>query len=322
MPRKPLTSTTTTATLRRRRRATTVPAPLPHLGLVCITVGPEVRYRTTTRTRFLALDELRQRALLDALYRHNLQTLFNAVDYCHAKRIRLYRVTSNLFPQVDHPVGRQTLESLRDAMSGFGVYAESKNVRVVMHPDQWVVLNSDRPEVITQSIAIMRDHALAFDLLGLPRSPWSMLLVHGGKGNRADVLVDTIARLPENIRARLALENDESCYSANQILDVCRLANVPMVFDAHHHVVREKLDTYEHPSVAEMTLAARDTWRPHPGWQIVHLSNGVASFADPRHSDLITAFPSAFLDAPWVEVEAKGKENAIEPLRAMLQHKR
>jgi UV DNA damage endonuclease len=297
-------------------------AALPHLGLVCITIGPEVRYRTITRTRLLALDDAGREAALDDLYGHNVRTLFKAVDYCRARGIRLYRVTSNLFPQVDHPTGRKSQEKLRGVMAGFGAHAERGGVRVLIHPDQWVVLNSDTPAVIAQSVAIMEDHARAFDLLGLPRSPWSLMLVHGGKGSRADALVDTIARLPLNVRARLALENDESCYSAAQILDVCRRAGVPMVFDAHHHVVREKLDTYEHPSVREMTRAARATWEPHPQWQVVHVSNGAASFADPRHSDRIDAFPRAFMDVSWVEVEAKHKEAAIDRLRRRLSRSR
>jgi UV DNA damage endonuclease len=294
----------------------------PHLGLVCITFGPEIRYRTITRTRFLSLDTAAQHAALEDLYRHNVRTMFNAVDYCRAWGLALYRVTSNLFPQVDHPVGRAVQKGLRDAMSGFGVHAERNGVRVVIHPDQWVVLNSDTPAVAAQSVAILADHARSFDMLGLPRSPWSLMLVHGGKGNRGDALVDAIARLPENVRSRLALENDENCYSASQILDVCRRARVPMVFDAHHHAVREKLDTYEDPSVREMTLAARETWQPYPEWQVVHISNGAASFADPRHSDVISAFPSAFLDVAWVEVEAKHKEAAIEPLRRRLLDRR
>ena len=293
-------------------------APAPHLGLVCITAGDEVRYRTITRTRFLSFDDDRRRAALDELYRDNVQTLFKAVDYCHARAIRLYRVTSNLFPQVDHPVGRATLDSLRDAMGGFGAYAASRDVRVVIHPDQWVVLNSESPGVVAQSVAILSDHAAAFDLLALPRSPWSMVLVHGGKGGRADALVETIAALPENVRSRLALENDESAFSAAQILDCCRRAGVPMVFDAHHHAVRERLDSYEDPSVRAFTVAARETWAPHPEWQIVHISNGATSFSDPKHSDTITRFPTAFADVPWVEVEAKQKEVAIGRLRMTL----
>jgi UV DNA damage endonuclease len=291
---------------------------LPCLGLVCITVGPEVRYRTTTRTRFLSLDDVAKHALLDELYRHNVQTLFNAIDYCAAHHIRLYRVTSNLFPQVDHAIGKRVRDELAPGMAGFAAHAERNGVRVVIHPDQWVVLNSESPTVVGNSIAMLEDHARAFDLLGLPGSPWSTMLIHGGKGGRPDELVAAVERLPDNIRSRLALENDESCYSAQQILDVCARARVPMVFDAHHHVVREKLDSYEHPGVREMTLAARETWHPHPEWQLVHISNGDASFADSRHSEKIKRFPGAFLDVPWVEVEAKGKEEAILPLRRRL----
>lgn len=303
---------------RKSGKAAVSTAGAPHLGLVCITAGPDVRYRTITRTRFLSLSPADREAKLGELYRSNVQTLFKAVDYCHANGIRLYRCTSGLFPQVDDPAGKKVLEGLRGSMAGFGGYAAERGVRVVLHPDQYVVLNSDSPAVRAQSLAIMNDHALAFDMLGLPRSPWSCMILHGGKGGRADALVEVIAALPEAVRGRLVLENDESAYGAADILDVCRRAGVPMVFDAHHHAVREELDAYEHDSVRAFTGLARSTW-PDPAWQLVHISNGLASFADPRHSDMLTAFPSAFLDVPWVEVEAKGKELAIAQLRRQLR---
>ena len=290
----------------------------PNLGLVCITAGPDVRYRTVTRTRFLSLSPAEREAKLDELYRNNVQTLFKAVDYCHANGIRLYRCTSGLFPQVDDPTGKKVLNDLAPAMARFGAYAAEHDVRVVLHPDQYVVLNSDSPAVRAQSLAIMRDHALAFDLLGLPRSAWSCMILHGGKGGRADALVEVIASLPEPIRNRLVLENDESAYGAEAILDVCRRAGVPMVFDAHHHAVNSKLDSYEHDSVRRLTEQAAATW-PDPAWQLVHISNGLESFADPRHSDTLTTFPTAFLAVPWVEVEAKAKELAIGLLRRQLR---
>ena len=292
----------------------------PNLGLVCITVGPDVRYRTITRTRFLSFDEAGQVAALDALYRDNVRTLFAAVDYCAARGIRLYRVTSNLFPQIDHPVAKRVFAQVAESTPGFGdfgAYAAGRGVRVIIHPDQFVVLNSETPQVATNSLAIMADHAMIFDRLGLPRSSWACMILHGGKGGRADELVDVIGRLPENIRGRLVLENDESAYGAEQILDVCRRAGVPMVFDHHHHAVRERLDSYEHPSVRHYVEAARATW-PDPGWQLVHVSNGLEEINDQRHSDLIHDFPSAYHDVPWVEVEAKGKEIAIDSLRLKL----
>lgn len=63
----------------------------------------------------------------------------------------------------------------------------------------------------------------------------------------------------------------------------------------------------------EWVLKARATWRP-PEWQVVHLSNGLGSPQDRRHSHLITDFPSAYRDVPWIEVEAKGKEEALAAL--------
>ena len=51
----------------------------------------------------------------------------------------------------------------------------------------------------------------------------------------------------------------------------------------------------------------------------MHVSNGLRSFADARHNDVITAFPSAFHDVPWVEVEAKATERAIEALASQLR---
>ena len=44
--------------------------------------------------------------------------------------------------------------------------------------------------------------------------------------------------------------------------------------------------------------------------------NGKEFFADPRHSDLIADMPNCYYDAPWIEVEAKFKELAIDKLRA------
>jgi len=124
-----------------------------------------------------------------------------------------------------------------------------------------------------------------------------------------------IRNLPEAIRSRLALENDEHTYSAWEIFDVCRAAGVPMVFDAHHHVCHEGLTSYDDPSVAEMVAAARTTW-PVTEWQLVHISNGRDSFADPHHSDLITTMPAGYRHVPWIEVEAKHKELVIAKLRA------
>ncbi|MCL1465068.1 UV DNA damage repair endonuclease UvsE [Argonema galeatum A003/A1] len=287
---------------------------VPQLGLVCITTSDKVRYRALTRKRLLQLAPGEQVRVLRELYADNLIRLNAAIAFCNFHNISLYRVTSALFPFADEPVGEGVLSEFTEKLQHTGSSAKELDIRIVIHPDQFVVLSSDKPEVIENSIKILSTHARIFDLLGLARSPWAIMEIHGGKSDRAERLINVIRNLPEAIRSRLALENDEYAYSASEILEICRATGVPMVFDAHHHIIQEKLDSYDHPSVAEMLAEARTTW-PHPEWQLVHISNGCESFNDPHHSDLIAVMPSAYRNAPWIEVEAKLKEQAIEKLR-------
>ena len=287
----------------------------PQLGLVCITSSDAVRYRTMTRKRLLQLDEVERKSALRRLYADNLSRLDAAIDYCHAHDIRLYRLTSSLFPFADDPAGEGILEEFSEIIAARGQRALDLGIRLVSHPDQFVVLSSDSPQVVENSIKILETHARVMDMLTQPRSCWAVLEIHGGKSGRSEQLVKVISQLPEAIRSRLALENDEYSYSASEILEVCRAARVPMVFDAHHHVVHEKLQSNEHPSVAKMLRAARKTW-PVPEWQLVHISNGREFFNDRHHSDLIAVMPSAYRNAPWIEVEAKLKELAIEKLKS------
>ena len=287
----------------------------PSLGLVCITVSRDVRYRALTRKRLLEHGEDGQRRLLEDIYRDNLQVLDNALRYCEKEGINLYRMPSSIFPFADEPFGLAILREFAPMLARTGQRAIARGIRLVMHPDQFVVLSSDSEGVVANSIKILQMHADIMDLLEQPRSPWALLEIHGGKSGRSDALVERIRALPDAIRTRLCLENDEYAYSADEILDVCLRAGVPMVFDAHHHIVHEKLDSYEHPSVAEMLRKARATW-PDPAQQLVHISNGREGFNDRQHSDLIATMPSCYLSAPYIEIEAKHKEEAIRGLSA------
>lgn len=287
----------------------------PELGLVCITASDAVRFRTVTRKRLLQLTEIEQEKVLRELYADNLKRLDKAIDFCNANNIKLYRMTSALFPFADTDLGETVLTSMSEEVRRVGDRAISLNIRLVLHPDQFVVLSSDKPDVVKNSIKILATHALIMDMLGQPRDPYALLNIHGGKGDRSLQLKSVIRDLPESIRSRLTFENDEYAYSSSELLEVCLDTAVPLVFDAHHHVIHEHLESYNDPNVAEMLAAAKTTW-PVPEFQLVHISNGREFFADPRHSDLIADMPDCYYDAPWIEVEAKFKELAIDKLRA------
>ncbi len=290
------------------------PANAPKLGLVCITQSDAVRFRTVTRTRLLSFPPEEQAAILREIYGDNIARLTRAVDFCLECGIRLYRMSSALFPSADTPEGAAVLAEFDAALWAIGTVAREGDLRIIAHPEQFIVLNSDTPAIIENSLRNLEYHAGVLDRLSLPRSNWAAMIIHGGKSGRSERLIETIAALPLSVKSRLVLENDEHAYSATDILTVCHAAKVPMVFDAHHHICREKLDSYDHPSVTEMFFAARATWQ-HPEEQIVHISNGREHFNDTRHSEYITQMPSIYALAPYIEVEAKAKEAAIAALQ-------
>jgi UV DNA damage repair endonuclease len=73
----------------------------PRLGLVCITQSDEVRYKTVTRKRLLQFEAAEQKRVLRELYAANLARLDAALDFCTARGLCLYRMTSGLFPFCD-----------------------------------------------------------------------------------------------------------------------------------------------------------------------------------------------------------------------------
>ena len=161
--------------------------------------------------------------LLD-LYADNVARVRRAADYCAARGIRLYRLSSSLFPMLDldgDDTGAQVLAHLAPQLRDAGHAFQDHGIRVLMHPEQFIVLNSDRPEVRASSLRAITTHAQVMDALNLERSTWNLLLLHGGKGARAQELQAIIPDLPDAVRLRLGLENDERAYSPRDLLPVC-----------------------------------------------------------------------------------------------------
>ena len=103
----------------------------PQLGLVCITVSKDIRYRTVTRKRLLEQSDDGQRKLLDDIYRANLQTLDGALQYCRRNGIRLYRMPSSIFPFFDEDIGRAVMQPLAPLLARTGRRAAELGLRIL-----------------------------------------------------------------------------------------------------------------------------------------------------------------------------------------------
>lgn len=292
--------------------------PLPALGLCCLTSDSTISYKTITKKRFDNLNLVQQEEALKTIYKANVGMFISAIKYCANNNIPMYRVTSHLFPFYETEVGTTLLNSLINKLQLVGGTAKSLNIRVVMHPDQWVVLSSDNLETIKRSIDELIHHANVFDLAGLSKTHFNLLNIHGGKRGNAKTLVSVINDLPDNVRYRLTLENDERCYSTKDLYNIHELTNVPILFDFHHSLVNNRCCSYDHKTITQEFELSKNTWG-NTYWQTTHISNGTASLLDNKHSDYITRYPECLLTAPWVEVEARMKEQALFQLRDSME---
>lgn len=129
------------------------------LGLCCIFYHAPIKFRTTTATAIKRLPRSDGRKKLADLCAANATALMGALRYCSANGIGCFRVNSRILPLKTHPdvgydlerlpAGRQILDQFRAC----GRFARKEGLRMTFHPDQFVVLNSPRPDVVQQSIA-------------------------------------------------------------------------------------------------------------------------------------------------------------------------
>ncbi len=290
------------------------------LGLCCQFASEPIKFRTTTVTAMLRLGQRERLARLAELCLINANALLAALGYCAAHGIGAFRVNSQILPVKTHPTAGYDVGELpgsADLVARFracGEFARHHDLRLSFHPDQFVVLNSPNPKTLENSLAELDYQAEVAEWIGA-----DTLNIHGGgaygdKPSALRALCTNIERLPERVRSRLTLENDDKVYTPRDLLPVCTGTGVPLVFDAHHHRCCPDGSTLE-----AATEAARATWgRREP---LFHISSPLEGWDGPkpeRHHDYIEAgdFPKAWLGWPLtVEVEAKVKELAVARLQ-------
>ena len=119
-----------------------------------------------------------------------------------------------------------------------------------MHPSQYIVLNSPDERIAASAVRDFVYHADFLDALGVGNEAKIVTHVGGAYDDREAALDRFVARyetLPEKVRARLVLENDERLYGVRDTLAIHERCGVPLVFDNLHHGVNnpEGLGTIE-----------------------------------------------------------------------------
>ncbi len=195
----------------------------------------------------------------------NCQDLLKIIEWNRENEVQVFRMTSCLFPWhteyklEDLPEWSEIQEVLKTS----GKTALDAGQRLSFHPGPHNVLSSPRPEVVANSVRDLQAHSDIMDAMGLPRSPGAKINVHVGgaygEHDRAlERLCRTLEELPEGVRTRLTLENDDKpgMFSTKMLYDgAFKKVGVPIVFDSHHFECGPQDSTYE-----EALTMAVESW--------------------------------------------------------------
>ena len=175
----------------------------------------------------------------------NVKALKKIIEWNNANGIKVYRMTSCLFPWFSEYdiFTLPDIDAIADVLSKAGEIAMSGGQRLSFHPGPFNCLASPNEEVVRKTIAELDAHSVQMDLMGLPESTQAKINIHvgGAYGEHDKALArfcNNFRRLAPNTQARLTVENDdrESLFSTKMLYDgIFSKIGIPIVFDSHHH---------------------------------------------------------------------------------------
>jgi len=179
------------------------------------------------------------------------------------EHLRMVRLSSDILPAYTEPNWRyfwQRSDVQAYASKYFntvGEIARIRNVRVSMHPGQFCVLASDRPDVVDRSIEEFEYHADMARYMGYGKTFQDFKInVHIAGRAGPDGIRAAYTRLSPEARNCITIENEEVSYGLDDCLTISDL--VPIVLDIHHHWV--KTGEYIDPRSDRVNRVV-DSWR-------------------------------------------------------------
>ena len=282
--------------------------------------------------------------------RCSIALLREVFHYLDRNDLRMYRMSSDIAPYLTHPDMPQfhnQIEEAADELAELGTLARLYDLRLSLHPSQYIVLNAIDEAVAEKSIRDLIAQGALLDAMGL--GPDAVVVTHvGGVYGDKAAGIERFARryrdLPEAAQRRLVVENDDVSYSASDVLRVHELCGIRVVFDNLHHLCNNPRGA-DRRTLRDALAGALATW-PREQTPKVHYSSprteameggrraGKAGKMDSYqtasdlrlHADYINPFEFLyFLDkvdglrAFDVMVESKAKDLAARKLRADLE---
>lgn len=176
---------------------------------------------------------------------HNAKAVVNVLNWLENQNdlMRMFRISSDLLPAYTHPEWRDFYQSqnvqdhLESIFAPIGTLARDKDIKLSFHPGQFVVLASDRPEVVDRSIEEFEYHAIVARWMGYGKEFQDFKCnVHISGRLGPSGVVAALKRMTPEARNIITIENDEMTYGIEHSLEL--KDHLALVLDIHHHFVK------------------------------------------------------------------------------------
>jgi UV DNA damage endonuclease len=224
------------------------------IGYPCINLTLKNPYSSTFRLK--SFSEKR----FNETVKNNLNHLSKILKFNLNNNILFFRLSSGIIPFASHPICNIDWDYIfKTELNEIGEFIKKNNMRISMHPDQFVILNSKNEKIIENSVKELQYHSKVLESMNLTHNAKIQIHIGGvyeDKRTSKERFIKTFMKLEENLKKRIIIENDDRSYGLKDCLDISYETGIPIVFDTLHH---ECLNNNE--TVQEALTSATNTWK-------------------------------------------------------------
>lgn len=194
---------------------------------------------------------------------NNISALETIIKYNQEQSLGFFRISSEIVPFASHPIMKEDwLKFYAKDLSRIGSLINKSQMRISMHPDQFVLINSPKADVVGKSIADLMWQCQLLSAMGLNNSAKVQIHVggvYGDKESAINAFITNYKKLPTFIKDRLVIENDDKCFSLKDCMKVHDATKIPIIFDNfHHECLNDGLSMIEAVKLAKSTWSSKD----------------------------------------------------------------
>ena len=237
------------------------------IGYPCINTSIQRHHSSTFR--LASYSEMR----LIQTIRDNLAHLEKILKFNVENRLLFFRISSDLVPFASHPICKfNWIDHFKSEFKHLGEYIKANNIRISMHPDQFVILNSSNEKVTNNSINELKYHCNILDAMDLDQTAKVQIHVGGVYGDKPRAIkkfIECYSTLTEAIKKRIAIENDDHLFNLKDCLEIHQQTGIPIIFDIFHH----ECFNYSKESIIQAIKKASLTWKVKDGLPMLDYSS-------------------------------------------------